>query len=61
MMAWLGDVRLLVAVAAVCALSLGNCSSNPPPPGPQAMAAPVVPEMPASIRPEEVVGGHKGS
>jgi hypothetical protein len=56
MTAWLRDVRLLAAAAAVCALPLGNCTSNQPPPDPQAMAAPVVPEMPASIRAEEVVG-----
>ena len=56
MTAWLRDVRLLAAAAAVCGLPLGNCTSNQPPPDPQAMAAPVVPEMPASIRPEEVVG-----
>jgi len=57
MTAWLRDGRLLAAAAALCALPLGNCTSNPPPPDPQAMAAPPpVPEMPASIRPEEVVG-----
>jgi hypothetical protein len=57
MTAWLHDVRLLAAAAALCALPLGNCTSNPPPVDPQAMAAPPPePEMPASIRPEEVVG-----
>jgi hypothetical protein len=58
MTAWLGDVRLLAAAAALCGLPLlGNCTSNPPPPDPQAMAAPPTePEMPASIRPEEIVG-----
>jgi hypothetical protein len=56
MTAWLRDVRLLAAAAALCALPLGNCTSNPPPPDPQAMAPPQAPEMPASIRPEEVVG-----
>src|ERR1700683_47951 len=56
MTAWLRDVRLLAAAAALCALPLGNCTSNSPPPDPQAMAPPTEPEMPASIRPEEVVG-----
>jgi hypothetical protein len=57
MTAWLRDIRLLAAAAAaLCALPLGNCTSNQPPPDPQAMAAPTAPEMPASIRPEEVVG-----
>ena len=57
MTAWLRDVRLLAAAAALGALPLANCTSNPPPPDPQAMMAPPTePEMPASIRPEEVVG-----
>jgi len=57
MTAWLHDVRLLAAAAALCALPLGNCTSNPSPADPQAMAAPPPePEIPASIRPEDVVG-----
>jgi hypothetical protein len=53
---WLRDVRLLAAAVAFCALSLGNCTSNPPAPEAQAMAPPTTPEMPGSIRPEEVTG-----
>jgi hypothetical protein len=57
MTAWLRDIRLLAAAVALCALPLGNCTSSPPPPDPQAMASPPPePEIPASIRPEEVVG-----
>jgi hypothetical protein len=56
MTAWLGDVRLLAAVAALGLLPLANCTSNSPPPDPQAMAPPPVPEMPASIPAEDVLG-----
>jgi hypothetical protein len=56
MRAWLRNFRLLAGAAALCALALGSCTSNPPTPEAQAMAPPAVPEMPASIRSEEVVG-----
>jgi hypothetical protein len=53
---WLRGVWLLAAAASFCALSLGNCTSNPPAPEAQPMAPPTPPEMPASIRPQEFVG-----
>jgi hypothetical protein len=57
MSAWLRDFRVFAAAAALCALALGSCATNPPPmaEGPAA-APPPVPEIPASIRAEEVVG-----
>jgi hypothetical protein len=59
------DVRLVASVAALCVLALSACTTNPlsslnspfssssdtPP-----QTAATAPEMPASIRPEEVVG-----
>ena len=54
MSASLRDLRLLVSIAA-CLVALADCSTNPPPveaPPPAAAA----PEIPASIRPEEIVG-----
>lgn len=49
------DLRLLGSVA-LCVLALWGCTTNPPAvEAPQQMAA-VGPEMPASIRPEEIVG-----
>jgi len=54
---WFGKFRSVVGVA-VAALALSACATNPfsspePPPPP---APAVVPEIPASIRPEEIVG-----
>lgn len=49
----LRDLRL--AVAALCAFALADCALNSPSVAPPPTAA-VVPEMPASIRAEEVVG-----
>ncbi len=54
----LRDFRLL-AGAALCAMTLSACSTNPfSHPEPQAAMAPppAVPEIPASIRAEEIVG-----
>jgi hypothetical protein len=56
MSVWLRDVRLIASAAALSALALASCTTNPPPTEPQVMAPAVAPEMPASIRPEEVVG-----
>jgi hypothetical protein len=53
MSACLRDVRLLARVAAF-ALVLSACTTNPPPV--EAPAPAPVPDMPSSIRPEEVVG-----
>jgi hypothetical protein len=55
------DVRLVASVAALCVLALGACTTNPlsslsSPETPPPQAAATAPEMPASIRPEEVVG-----
>jgi hypothetical protein len=65
MSASLRDLGVVAAVAALCALALGACTTNPlsslsnpfssssdtaPP------TAATAPEMPASIRPEEIVG-----
>jgi hypothetical protein len=52
---WLRDFRLLAAVAALSSLALGSCATNQPT---VETPAPVVatPEIPSSIRPEEVVG-----
>jgi hypothetical protein len=56
MSAWLRDFRVFAAAAALCALALGSCTTNPPAADVQAAAPPPVPEIPASIRPEEIVG-----
>ena len=56
MSAWLRDFRLFAALAGLCALALGSCTSNPPGAELPAAAPPPAPEIPASIRPEEVVG-----
>jgi hypothetical protein len=56
MSAWLHDFRLLAVVAASCALALGSCASNQPAAQAPAMQAPAAPEIPSTIRPEEVVG-----
>ena len=53
---WLRNDRWLAAVAASCALALGSCASNQSA-GPAPTAeAPAAPEIPATIRAEEVVG-----
>jgi hypothetical protein len=50
------DLRLLASVAAFAALAVSACTTSPPAvDGPQQSAA-LTPEMPASIRPEEIVG-----
>ncbi len=55
MSAWQRDFRLFAAAAGLCALALGSCTTNQ-----SAMQAPstpaAAPEIPSSIRPEEVVG-----
>jgi hypothetical protein len=55
MRALLRDFRLFAGVA-LCALLLCACATNPPPPVEAPPAPAVVPEIPASIRPEEIVG-----
>ena len=58
MSASLRDLRLL-AGAALCALVLSACATNPfssPEPQPAMAPPPAVPEIPASIRAEEIVG-----
>ena len=56
MSAWLRDFRLFAALAVLGALALGSCTTSPPTAELPAAAPPPVPEIPASIRPEEVVG-----
>ncbi len=56
MSAWLRDFRVLAAAAALCALALSGCTTNPPAAQAPAVAPPPVPEIPASIRPEAVIG-----
>ena len=56
MSAWLRDFRLFAALAVLGALALGSCTTSPPSAELPAAAPPPVPEIPASIRPEEVVG-----
>jgi hypothetical protein len=56
MSAWLRNIRLLGAATALCTLALGACTSNQPPVEPPVAAAPPAPEIPSTIRPEEVVG-----
>jgi hypothetical protein len=54
---WLRDFRFVsAAAAALCALALGSCASNPPPPMTPAAQAPAPPEIPSSIPPEDIVG-----
>ena len=53
MSAWRRDVGLLTRIAGF-AFVLAACTTSPPPPSVE--APPSAPEMPASIRPEEVVG-----
>jgi hypothetical protein len=54
--AWLREFRLSAAAAALGALALGSCASNQAPSMAPAVEAPAPPEIPSSIRPEEVVG-----
>ena len=56
MSAWLRDFRLLAVAAASCALALGSCATNQPAAQAPAAEAPAAPEIPSTIRPEEVVG-----
>jgi len=56
MSAWLRGYRLLAAAAALCTLALGSCATNQPAAEPPPAAPAVAPEIPSSIRPEEVVG-----
>jgi len=55
MSALLRDFRVLASVAAL-ALVLPNCTMNQPPVEAPPPAAAVAPEIPSSIRPEEIVG-----
>jgi hypothetical protein len=53
----LRNLRLLASAAGFAALSLAGCSTNQPPVEAAVTPAPAMaPEIPASIRPEEVVG-----
>jgi hypothetical protein len=56
MSAWQRDFRLLASAAALCALALGSCTANTPTVEAPAVAPAAAPEIPASIRPEEIVG-----
>jgi hypothetical protein len=49
------DFRLLASIG-LCALALAACATNPPPVEMPPPAPAVAPELPASIRPEEIVG-----
>ena len=55
MSALLRDLRVLASVAAL-ALVLPNCTMNRPPAEAPPPAPAVAPEIPSSIRPEEIVG-----
>jgi len=55
MSALLRDLQLLACVAA-SVLVLSNCAMNPPPFEAPPPAPALAPELPASIRPEEIVG-----
>lgn len=50
-----GEFRLAASVA-LCALALFSCTTNPPAVETPPPSEPIVPEIPASIRAEEVVG-----
>lgn len=56
MSAWLRDFRVFAAAAALYALALGSCTTNQPAMEGPAAAPPSAPEIPASIRSEEIVG-----
>jgi len=56
MSAWLRDFRVLASATALCAMALGSCTTNPPSVEVPIAAPAGAPELPASIRPEEVVG-----
>jgi hypothetical protein len=56
MSARLRDFRSFAALAALCALALGSCTTSPPGAEVSAAAPPPAPEIPASIGPQEVVG-----
>lgn len=53
---WQRDFGWFAAVAVLGALALGSCTTNQPPIEQPTVAAPPAPEIPSSIRPEEVVG-----
>ena len=52
----LRDFRLLAAAVALSALALGSCTTSQPAVETPAPAPAAAPEIPSSIRPEEVVG-----
>jgi len=56
MSASLRDFRFFAALIVLGTLALGSCTTSPPTAELPAAAPPPVPEIPASIRPEEVVG-----
>jgi len=56
MRVWLRDFRWLAAVSALCVLAIGGCATNRSAIETPTPAVAPMPEIPASIRPEEVVG-----
>ncbi len=56
MNAWQRDFCSFAAAGVLCALALGSCTTNQPAMQQPAAAPPLAPEIPSSIRPEEVVG-----
>jgi hypothetical protein len=56
MSAWLRDLRVIATAAALCALALTNCTTSTPSVDQQPPAAAGGPEIPSTIRPEEIVG-----
>jgi hypothetical protein len=56
MNAWQRDFPSFAAAAVLCALALGSCTTNQPALQQPAATPPAAPEIPSSIRPEEVVG-----
>jgi hypothetical protein len=56
MSAWRLEFRLFAAAVSLCALALGSCTTNQPAVEAPPPTSAVAPEIPSSIRPEEVVG-----
>ncbi len=56
MSGWLRDFRLLASAAILCGLALGGCSTTAPIATAPAPAPAAAPEIPSSIRPEEIIG-----